>query len=46
MSGKSGLGGERSIASKIELGGKLVIVAMSMPIIYSLLDIVKDIINF
>ena len=38
--------GERSIASKIELGGKLVIVAMSMPIIYSLLDIVKDIINF
>ncbi len=38
--------GERSIANKIELGGKLVIVAMSMPIIYSLLDIVKEIINF
>ncbi len=38
--------GERAIAGKIELGGKLVIIAMSMPIIYSLLDIVKEIINF
>ena len=38
--------GERSVASKIELSGKLVIIAMSMPIIYRLLDLVKDIINF
>ena len=38
--------GEKSIASKIELGGKLTIVAMSMPIIYNLLELVSDIINF
>ncbi len=38
--------GEKTIAGKIELGGKLVIIVLSMPIIYNLLDLVGEIINF
>ena len=38
--------GESSIAGKIELGGKIVIITMSMPIIYGLLELVSRIINF
>ena len=38
--------GESSISNKIELGGKLVIITLSMPIIYSLLELVGKIINF
>lgn len=37
--------GETSIASKIELGGKVAIVAMSMPIIYGLLELTARIIG-
>ena len=36
--------GEKAIASKIELGGKLIILAMSVPIISRLLDLVREII--
>lgn len=36
--------GENAIASKIELGGKLIILAMSIPIITRLLDLVREII--
>lgn len=36
--------GEGSIASKIELGGKIVIITLSMPIIYDLLELVESII--
>ena len=35
--------GENAIAAKIELGGKLIILAMAIPIINSLLNLVKDI---
>ena len=38
--------GEASIAGKIELGGKIIIISLSMPIIYNLLDLVNHIINF
>ena len=38
--------GETSIASKIELGGKIIIISLSMPIMYSMLEIVNKIINF
>ncbi len=38
--------GEGAIASKIELGGKLIIMAMSMPVIYSLLEVINEIIRF
>ena len=38
--------GEAAISGKIELGGKIVILTLSMPIIYSLLEIVNKIINF
>lgn len=38
--------GERAIAGKIELCGKLIIIALSIPIIYNLLDLVNGIINF
>lgn len=37
--------GEGSIAAKIELGGKIVIITVSMPIIYDLLELVSDIIQ-
>lgn len=36
--------GENAIAAKIELGGKLIILAMGIPIINSLLNLVKEII--
>ena len=36
--------GENAIAGKIELGGKLIILAMAIPIINSLLNLVKEII--
>ena len=35
---------ENAIAAKIELGGKLIILAMAIPIINSLLNLVKEII--
>lgn len=38
--------GETSIASKIELGGKVAIITLSMPIMYNLLVMVGKIINF
>lgn len=38
--------GEKTISSKIELGGKIIIITLSMPIIYSLLELVGDIISF
>ena len=38
--------GESAIASKIELGGKIIIMTLSMPVIYSLLEIVNEIIRF
>lgn len=34
--------GETSIASKIDLGGKIIILSMSVPIITSLLDVLLD----
>ena len=36
--------GENAIAAKIKLGGKLIILAMAIPIINSLLNLVKEII--
>ena len=36
--------GENAIAAKIELGGKFIILAMAIPIINSLLNLVKEII--
>lgn len=38
--------GEGAIAAKIELGGKIIIMTLSMPIVYSLLSLVNTIINF
>lgn len=38
--------GEGAIAGKIELGGKIIIMTLSMPIVYSLLSLVNTIINF
>lgn len=38
--------GESSISGKIELGGKLVIISLSAPIIYSLLELTERIIKF
>ncbi len=38
--------GESSTASKIEFAGKVIIMALSMPVIYKLLEIVNDIIHF
>ena len=35
--------GEKAIASKIEIGSKIIIIAMSIPIISSLLDLVIEI---
>ena len=37
--------GETAIASKIDLGGKVIIVSMSIPIITALLELVLQIIN-
>ncbi len=38
--------GENSLASNIELAGKVMILTLSMPAIYRLLDLVSAIINF
>ncbi len=38
--------GESAIASKIEVGGKIIIMTLSMPIIYSLLEVVNEILQF
>ncbi len=38
--------GESSTASKIEFAGKVIIMALSMPVIYKMLEIVNDIIHF
>lgn len=38
--------GEKAISGKIELGGKIAIITMSMPIIYSMLELTAKIINF
>lgn len=38
--------GEGSISGKIELGGKVVIITLSAPILYNLLELVGRIINF
>ena len=38
--------GEGSMASKIELAGKVMILTLSMPVIYQLLDLVGSIIRF
>lgn len=38
--------GETSTASKIEFAGKVIIMALSMPVVYKLLEIVDDIIHF
>lgn len=38
--------GEKAIAGKIELGGKIVIITLSMPIIYNLLELVNEIMSF
>lgn len=38
--------GESAVSSKIELGGKIVIITLSMPIIYNLLELASSIINF
>lgn len=37
--------GENSIATKVELGGKIIIVGLSMPIVYSLLNLIENIIT-
>ncbi len=37
--------GENAIASKIELGGKLIILAVSLPVINRLLGLIREIMN-
>ncbi len=38
--------GEGSVAGKVELGGKLLIISLSVPIIYDLLGLVAKIVSF
>lgn len=38
--------GEKTIAGRIELGGRIIIIMLSLPIIYGLLELVSDIISF
>lgn len=38
--------GETAIASKIEFAGKIIIMTMSTPVVYSLLEVVEVIMNF
>ena len=38
--------GETSVASKIEFAGKVIIMTLSMPVVYSLLEVVSQIIRF
>ena len=37
--------GEKAIAGRIELGGRIIILTLSMPIIFSLLSLIVDIID-
>ena len=37
--------GENAIGTKIELGGKIIIITLSMPVIYRLLEVVSEVIN-
>lgn len=37
--------GESAIGTKIEMGGKVIITALSMPVIYRLLEVVSEVIN-
>ncbi len=37
--------GENAVASKVELGGKIIIAGLSMPIVYSLLDLMKNLMS-
>ena len=37
--------GETAIGTKVELGGKIVITAYSMPIVYKLLEVVEEVIR-
>lgn len=38
--------GESAVASKIEFGGKVMIVAMSVPIMYNFLEVVETVIHY
>lgn len=38
--------GETAVASKIEFGGKIMIVALSIPVLYSFLEVVESVINY
>ena len=38
--------GEASVAGKIELGGKLLIFSLSLPIVYQFMELVESIIHF
>ena len=38
--------GENAIASKIEFGGKIIIMVLSLPVMYKLLGVVSEILNF
>ncbi len=38
--------GESAIASKIEFGGKVMIVALSVPVLYNFLEVIEKVINF
>ena len=38
--------GERAIASKIELGGRIAIITVSMPVMYNFLELISKIISF
>ncbi len=38
--------GENAVATKIEFAGKTIIMTLSMPVLYSLLEIVNEIIHF
>ena len=37
--------GENSLASKIELGGKAIILSLTLPVVYKIFDIVSDVLN-
>jgi stage III sporulation protein AD len=37
--------GESALASKIEFGGKIIIITLSMPVLYSFLDIIETVIR-
>lgn len=37
--------GEGAIGTKIEMGGKVIIIALSMPVIYKLFEVIGEVIN-